>query len=114
MARTGAKHRGNQAGRGGGSTPGVSAVEAAIAALVAVAKKHPRTLREPEPTAHVVNFGDSGVEMELGFWISDPEHGTQNVRSDVSVALLSEFRSLGIEIPFPQREVTLLQGTIER
>ena len=32
------------------------------------------------------------------------------MRSDVSLALLSEFRARGIEIPFPQREVRMLQG----
>jgi small-conductance mechanosensitive channel len=48
--------------------------------------------------------------LELGFWIEDPERGSQNLRSDISLALLAEFRSRGIEIPYPQREVRLLQG----
>ena len=79
--------------------------------LVEIAQRQPRTLREPAPTVHVTNFADSGIELELGFWIDDPENGTQNVRSDICVEILREFRSRGIEIPFPQREVTLLQGT---
>jgi small-conductance mechanosensitive channel len=78
--------------------------------LVEVARGHPRILREPEPAAQVIQLADSGVDLELGFWIQDPERGSQNVRSDVSVALLAEFRARGIEIPFPQREVRLLQG----
>jgi hypothetical protein len=45
-----------------------------------------------------------------GFWIKDPERGSQNVRSDISVDLLSELGARGIEIPFPQREVRMLQG----
>ena len=72
-----------------------------------VAGRHPRVLRDPEPTAQVVNLADSGVDLELGFWIKDPERGSQNVRSDVSVSLLQELRARGIEIPFPQREVRL-------
>jgi small-conductance mechanosensitive channel len=76
--------------------------------LVDVARNNPRVLREPEPTAQVVQLADSGVELELGFWIEDPERGSQNVRSDVSLALLSEFRARGVEIPYPQREVRLL------
>ena len=79
--------------------------------LVAIAHRQARVLRDPEPTAHVTNFADSGIELELGFWIEDPEQGSQNVRSDISVQILNEFRSRGIEIPFPQREVRLLQGT---
>jgi len=82
----------------------------ALKLLVEIAARHPRVLREPEPAAHVLNLADSGVELELGFWIKDPERGSQNVRSEVSVDLLSEFRSHGIEIPVPQREVRLLHG----
>ncbi len=69
---------------------------------------HPRVLAEPEPTAQVLQLADSGVDLELGFWIEDPERGSQAVRSDVSVAILREFRARGIEIPYPQREVRML------
>jgi len=34
------------------------------------------------------------------------------VRSDISVSRLQEFRARGIEIPSPQRDVRVLQGTI--
>src|SRR6185503_20170708 len=85
-------------------------MEEALKILLEVARKQPRVLQEPEPTAQVLQLGDSGVDLELGFWIEDPERGSQNVRSDVSLALLAEFRSRGIEIPYPQREVRLLQG----
>ena len=81
----------------------------ALRILVKVASSHPRVLKEPEPTAQVLNLADSGVDLELGFWIEDPERGSQNVRSELSLALLTEFRACGIEIPYPQREVRLLQ-----
>jgi small-conductance mechanosensitive channel len=75
--------------------------------LTGIARAHPRVLRDPESTAQVTNLADSGVELELGFWIGDPERGSQNVRSDVSIAILREFKARGIEIPYPQREVRL-------
>ena len=80
----------------------------ALKVLVGVASAHPRVLKVPEPTAQAVNLADSGVDLELGFWIEDPERGTQNVRSDVSLALLATFRAREIEIPYPQREVRLV------
>jgi len=83
----------------------------ALRVLEEVATRHPRVLRDPAPTAYVVNFADSGIDLELGLWIEDPEQGTLGIRSDVSVALVAAFRAQGIEIPFPQREVRLLQGT---
>jgi small-conductance mechanosensitive channel len=82
----------------------------ALNLLVEVARRHSRVLRVPEPTAQVLNLADSGIDLELGFWIKDPERGSQNVRSDLMVDLLSDFRAHGIEIPYPQREVRLLGG----
>lgn len=76
--------------------------------LVSMARAHARVLKEPEPTAQIVQMADSGVDLELGFWIEDPERGSQNVRSDISLAILQAFRARGIEIPYPQREVRVL------
>jgi small-conductance mechanosensitive channel len=73
-----------------------------------IARGNVRVLKEPEPTAQVLQLAESGVELELGFWIDDPERGSQNVRSDISVALLVAFKARGIEIPYPQREVRLI------
>ncbi|MGH8676202.1 MAG: mechanosensitive ion channel domain-containing protein [Burkholderiales bacterium] len=85
-------------------------IEQVLQLLVEIALRHARVLRDPAPTAQVTNLADSGIELELGFWIVDPEEGSQNVRSDLSLVILNEFRARGIEIPFPQREVRLLQG----
>ena len=65
-------------------------------------------LVDPAPGALITGFADSGIDLELGFWVADPEAGTGNVRSDVSLAIWKTFRASGIEIPFPQREVRLL------
>lgn len=88
-----------------------SEVPEVLRLMVELAGRHPRVMGEPQPHAHVLELADSGVVIELGFWIRDPESGSQNVRSDVNLSLLAEFRARGIEIPFPQREVRLLQGT---
>jgi small-conductance mechanosensitive channel len=83
-------------------------VDGLLPLMIDLAEKHPRVLKDPEPTAHVLNLAESGIDVELGFWIQDPERGSQNVRSDLSVAILREFKARGIEIPYPQREVRLL------
>jgi small-conductance mechanosensitive channel len=82
----------------------------AMKILTDVARRNPRVLKEPEPTAQVLQLAENGVDLELGFWIEDPEKGSSNVRSDISVELLAEFRARDIEIPYPQRAVSLLQG----
>jgi small-conductance mechanosensitive channel len=75
-----------------------------------IARAHPRVLHDPAPSAALAGFGDSGLNLEVGFWIRDPEEGTMNVRSDIALALLVAFRERGIEIPFPQRTVRILPG----
>lgn len=76
--------------------------------LAEIAGRHARVLKDPAPNALILALADSGIDLELGFWIEDPENGRQNICSDLSVAILAEFRSRGIEIPFPQREVRML------
>ena len=83
-------------------------LEQAMALMIAAAQSQPRVLVDPAPGALITGFADSGIDLELGFWVADPEAGTGNVRSDVSLAIWKTFRASGIEIPFPQREVRLL------
>lgn len=86
-----------------------SDLERALNILVAVAQAQPRVLADPPPKAFVVRFADSGIDLELGFWIADPAEGTLQIKSDIHLAIWQAFREAGIAIPFPQREVRLLQ-----
>ncbi|WP_068114188.1 mechanosensitive ion channel family protein [Tropicimonas marinistellae] len=69
-----------------------------------------RVLKVRTPVCHITNFGDSSIDYVLRFWISDPTKGLTNVRGDVYLALWDAFQAANIEIPFPQREVRLLDG----
>jgi small-conductance mechanosensitive channel len=87
-----------------------SSPEDAMRLMEAAAGKHPRVLADPPPKAFLARFGDSGIELELGVWIGDPEHGTLDIRSELNLAIWRAFREAGIEIPYPQREVRVLAG----
>lgn len=87
-------------------------VEQAMAILAAAARAHERVLADPEPKAFLASFGDSGINLELGFWISDSHIGTIEVRSRINQAILTGFREAGISIPFPQREVRMVGGGV--
>ena len=52
-------------------------------------------------------FGDSSVDFEVRFWITDPEAGMANIRSDVYSRIWQLFHENGIQIPFPQRDINL-------
>ena len=64
-----------------------------------------RVLREPEPSVALSAFGADGLEFTVGYWMSDPENGTLNLRSLINLDILRLLREHGIEIPFPQRVV---------
>ncbi|WP_457649766.1 mechanosensitive ion channel family protein [Profundibacter sp.] len=70
-----------------------------------------RVLAMRPPVCHIVGFGDSSVDYILRFWITDPTGGLTNIRGNVFLALWDTFKENGISIPFPQREVKLLEDS---
>lgn len=69
-----------------------------------------RVLKDRPSVCHIVGFGDSSVDYILRFWIKDPTEGLTNIRGNVYLALWDVFKENGITIPFPQREVKVLNG----
>ena len=81
--------------------------ELAMQLMLQATADHPRVITDPGPVARLMSFGDHGIELELRFWIPDPQEGVNNVRSDVNRAIWRLFREHGIVIPVAQREVKL-------
>jgi small-conductance mechanosensitive channel len=75
--------------------------------MLQAAVDSPRVLASPKPNVWLTSFGDYAVEHEILAWISDPESGVGNVKSDVLNRLWLLFKANGIEIPVPRREVTV-------
>jgi small-conductance mechanosensitive channel len=69
-----------------------------------------RVLEDRKPVCHIVGFGSSSVDYILRFWITDPTGGLTNIRGNVYLALWDAFKAHGISIPFPQREIRMLEG----
>ncbi len=82
--------------------------ELALQILLAACEGQRRVLRDPLPVSRLLHFGDSGIELELRFWISDPQDGVNNVRSDVNRAIWRLFKENHITIPVAQHEVRIL------
>jgi small-conductance mechanosensitive channel len=80
-------------------------VRALAPRIVAAVAQVPRVLADPGPGCELANFTADGLELSVGFWISDPELGQGNVRSQVNLVLLDLLQAEGIEIPYPQREL---------
>ena len=84
-------------------------VERALALLLEVAARQPRVLGSPAPASMIAEFADSGINLELYVWVEDPEKGRANLKSDLYLDIWKTFKANAIHIPFPQREVRLVE-----
>jgi small-conductance mechanosensitive channel len=85
-----------------------SDVDLAMKIMEEAAKAQDRVLADPPVAVLMSDFGDSGIKLDVGFWIADPEQGTGEIRSAINMAVWRGFNAAGIQIPFPQREVRIL------
>jgi small-conductance mechanosensitive channel len=78
-----------------------SDLERVEAVLLDVAADEDLVIDRPKPRVRYREFGDSAVTLELLGWIGDPV-----LRGRVTHRLVKRVREEGIEIPFPQRELS--------
>lgn len=88
-----------------------SDLELVMNLLKKVASEHHRVLKTPEPAANIVQFGESGIDMNLMVWIPDPEEGSAMLKTELYLAIWNSFKQHGVEIPYPQREVKVLNAS---
>jgi small-conductance mechanosensitive channel len=74
--------------------------------MIAAAAGHKKVLKTPEPFVLLNEFGDSAIELNLLFSMNR-SFESNLVKSDIRFDIIKRFRETGIEIPFPQRVVTL-------
>ena len=74
--------------------------------LMEVATRHASVLADPRPQALFTGFGDSTLNFELRVFIASIDDLIA-VRNDLHTGILAAFRTAGIEIAFPQRDLHL-------
>jgi small-conductance mechanosensitive channel len=79
---------------------------------IEIATATPRVIRLKSPSCLLAEFAEAGMKFSLTFWISDPEAGMDNVRSDVMLSLWEAFQREGIRVPYPVREIRIRGGTL--
>jgi small-conductance mechanosensitive channel len=84
--------------------------ELALRVLLNACEGQRRVLHEPAPVSRLMHFSDSGIELELRFWISDPQEGVNNVRSDVNRTIWRLFKEHNLTMPVAQREIVMLNA----
>jgi len=72
--------------------------------LLSLAQEDDRILRDPEPQAFVSSLDDSSVGIGLRVWCNTGDYLA--VSWDLTEKAKARFDDVGINIPYPQREVT--------
>ncbi|MFP6880466.1 MAG: hypothetical protein VCA34_05930, partial [Roseibacillus sp.] len=73
-----------------------------------------RVLESPEPKCILIGFGDSAIDLQLRFWIRDAHNGVSNIKSAVLLGVWDRFQEAGIEIPFPQVDLHVKSGQVDK
>jgi len=73
--------------------------------IVEAVRAVPRVVADPGPAVQLAAFASDGLQLNIVFWIADPQNGQGNVLSDVNLVVLRTLKDSGVEIPFPQRVV---------
>ena len=87
--------------------------ETVIKSLMEVASAHPGVLKNPEPEVVLEEFGESSLNFALRVWSRDYIARPISLRSGLNIAIMKKFKEQGIELPFPQRDIHIKNGSIE-
>ncbi len=80
--------------------------------ILAAISQHPQILQEPEaPDCEVIAFGESGVNFHVEYWMDGIDDGENRVDSDLMLIIWKTLKDNDIKMPFPQREVRILNDT---
>ncbi len=73
--------------------------------MIKAAEESRNRLPNSDIECNVSAFNERGVEIKLQFWVRDVTRGRSGPRSDVMIAILNSFNANKIAIPYPQRQV---------
>ncbi|MCP4568659.1 MAG: mechanosensitive ion channel [FCB group bacterium] len=86
-----------------------SEIEKVREVMIDEAIKHDNIMANPKPQFFFLNFGDSSLDVSLRCHVARAEDH-RRTSSELRMAILNRFRVEGIEIPFPQRVITMVQA----
>jgi len=80
----------------------------ALEVIAEALRSNPRVLADPAPVIHVSVLADSSVDIAVRPWVAVPDYVV--AQGEINKAIVEAFRGRNIVIPFPQREVRMLDG----
>lgn len=82
--------------------------DTAIALIQQVLKANDAVTDSPEPQVGIQKFADSAIEIGYRYWV--PTRNYYRIQYQVNREIFNQFKQADIIIPFPQRDVHLVQS----
>jgi small conductance mechanosensitive channel len=81
-------------------------INTAVTIVRDVLSRNPRVLKEPTPGVGITMLADSSINLAISPWTAVADYGP--AQAEIYQAIVEQFRANKIGIPFPQREVRML------
>ena len=81
-------------------------IETTLRVLRELVARHPKVLQDPAPIIGIAAFADSSITLSIRPWVPVACAGSAHI--ELNQAIIQQLRADGVDIPFPQREVRLL------
>ena len=79
-----------------------------LATVREILAQNPRVLKEPAAAVGISSLADYSINIAVKPWVALADYGPAG--AEINQAIIETFRARNIEIPFPQREVRLLNS----
>ncbi|MBQ7576756.1 MAG: mechanosensitive ion channel [Synergistaceae bacterium] len=73
-----------------------------------IVKEHSKVLNDPAPFVIFKNFGDDALEFEVYYWFELKSSSGLKISSDLRHHIAAVFQREGINIPYPQRDIHII------
>lgn len=83
-----------------------SDLDLALASVKRVLETSPKVLKEPEAVLGITALADSSINISVKPWVTVDDYVT--AVAELNKAIVEEFRRANVSIPFPQREIRML------
>ena len=84
------------------------AAAATLASTAQAQTANPRVVKDPAPFFGTALLADSAINLAIKPWVKIADYVA--AQAEINKAVVERFRDAGIEIPFPQREVRLVNA----
>ncbi|MDA0737996.1 MAG: mechanosensitive ion channel family protein [Nitrospirae bacterium] len=81
----------------------------ALATVRQVVTDNTRTLQEPAPVIGITQLADSSINICVKPWVNIPDY--VDSQAELYEAIVEQFRINDIQIPFPQREIRMMNAS---